>query len=169
VSRLALVILLALVCVIAARGIAGTGERGAASSGSAPAARDAVRLRVAPEPPGARAARLALEAVGAPYRWGGASRAGFDCSGLVMWAFGRIGVRLPHNAWSQSRLGRPVRRARLRPGDLLFFHEFGHVGIYIGRGRMVHAPQSGERVEVIRLADGRHGRRFELARRLPLA
>jgi cell wall-associated NlpC family hydrolase len=86
----------------------------------------------------------------------------------VTWAYGKLGIRLPHNAWSQSRLGHAVTRTRLRPGDLLFFHGYGHVGIYIGQGRMVHAPQSGERVEVIRLA-GKHGRRFETARRLPLA
>ena len=76
-------------------------------------------------------------------------------------------MRLPHNAWSQSLLGWPVPRGELQPGDLLFFHGYGHVGIYIGHGRMVHAPQSGERVRVVRL--GPRGRRFETARRLRFA
>lgn len=99
-----------------------------------------------------RAARLARTQLGVPYRWGGASPAGFDCSGLVMWAYGRLGITLPHNAASLYGVGRAVPRAALRPGDLLFFRGLGHVGIYVGRGRMVHAPQSGRRVEIQSLA-----------------
>jgi cell wall-associated NlpC family hydrolase len=103
----------------------------------------------------ARAVRLAREQLGAPYRWGGASPGGFDCSGLVMWVYGRLGISLPHNAAAQYGLGRPVPRSRLRPGDLLFFHGLGHVGLYIGRGRMIHAPQSGRTVEIQSLATRR--------------
>jgi cell wall-associated NlpC family hydrolase len=69
-----------------------------------------------------------------------------------MWAFGRVGISLPHNAAALYDLGRPVPRAALRPGDLLFFSGLGHVGIYAGRGRMIHAPQSGRRVEIQSLA-----------------
>jgi cell wall-associated NlpC family hydrolase len=69
-----------------------------------------------------------------------------------MWVYGRLGIRLPHNAAAQYSVGRPVPRSRLRPGDLLFFHGLGHVGLYIGRGRMIHAPQSGRSVEIQSLA-----------------
>jgi cell wall-associated NlpC family hydrolase len=165
-SRPALICLLVLVAATAAIPFA---REAAATAPRAPVTtsrpRDAVRPQAAVITRAERAVRAALRMVGAPYRWGGAGPGGFDCSGLVMWAYGRSGMRLPHNAWSQSRLGRTVTRAELDVGDLLFFHGYGHVGIYVGRGRMVHAPQSGERVEVIRLA-GRHGRRFETARRL---
>ena len=78
-----------------------------------------------------------------PYQWGGASPSGFDCSGLVSWVYGRLGISLPHNAAALYGVGRPVPRSALKPGDLLFFSGLGHVGLYIGRGRMIHAPQSG--------------------------
>lgn len=114
---------------------------------------------------GARAASIARSVVGTSYRWGGSSTAGFDCSGLVMWAYGHVGLRLPHHAGTLATRGTRVPTGRLRPGDLLFFRGYGHVGIYLGRGRMVHAPQSGERVEVVRLAS-RYGRRLVEARRV---
>jgi cell wall-associated NlpC family hydrolase len=100
----------------------------------------------------ARAVKLARKQLGVPYRWGGASPGGFDCSGLVMWVYGRFGVSLPHNAAALYGVGRPIARRALRPGDLLFFSGLGHVGMYIGRGRMIHAPQSGRTVEVQSLA-----------------
>jgi cell wall-associated NlpC family hydrolase len=101
---------------------------------------------------GERAARIALRAVGVPYRWGGASpSSGFDCSGLVRWAYGRLGVGLPHSSYALYGVGRRVARSRLRPGDLLFFSGIGHVGLYVGLGRMVHAPRSGRSVEVVAL------------------
>ena len=89
-----------------------------------------------------------LEFLVAPPR----SPSGFDCSGLVAYVYGKLGVRLPHNAAAQFAFGRPVSRGNLRPGDLVFFHGLGHVGLYIGRGRIIHAPQSGERVEIQSLA-----------------
>jgi peptidoglycan DL-endopeptidase CwlO len=95
-----------------------------------------------------RAVRIARAQLGVPYRYGGASPAGFDCSGLVMWVYGRLGISLPHNAAALYGIGRAVSRSRLRPGDLLFFHGLGHVGLYIGHGRMIHAPQSGRTVEI---------------------
>ena len=113
---------------------------------------------------GVRAARIALQAVGTPYRWGGSSQTGFDCSGLTMWAYDRVGVPLPHRALSQAAIGRRIARSRLRPGDLLFFRGYGHVGMYLGRDRMVHAPQSGRYVEVVSLADRYGGRLVEIRR-----
>jgi peptidoglycan DL-endopeptidase CwlO len=103
--------------------------------------------------------------VGTPYIWGGAGPGGFDCSGLTSWVYGELGVRLPHNAAAQFDLGRPVRRSRLRRGDLLFFDGLGHVGVYLGRGRMVHAPESGRSVEVVQLA-GHYAARLVGARRI---
>ena len=116
---------------------------------------------------GARAAAIALRAVGVPYRWGGASpAAGFDCSGLVYWAYGRLGIQLPHSSYALHELGRPVARSKMKAGDLLFFSGFGHVGIYIGRGRMVHAPHSGSRVQVVRLGHSSYGGRLVGVRRM---
>jgi hypothetical protein len=119
---------------------------------------------------GRLAASIALRAVGTPYRWGGASpEGGFDCSGLVHWAYGRLGVELPHSSYALYGLGRRVPRSRIRPGDMLFFSGLGHVGLYLGRGRMVHAPQSGRRVEVVELSGSYYGRSLVEARRLQRA
>jgi peptidoglycan DL-endopeptidase CwlO len=116
---------------------------------------------------GERAARIALRAVGVPYRWGGTSPAsGFDCSGLVYWAYGRLGVDVPHSSYALAGIGRRVLRSRLRPGDVLVFSGYGHVGLYVGRGRMVHAPHSGRVVEVVRLGRSHYGSRLVTARRM---
>jgi cell wall-associated NlpC family hydrolase len=116
---------------------------------------------------GERAARIAAQELGVWYRYGGSSPSGFDCSGLVAYVYGRLGVTLPHNAAAQYAYGHPVDPGHLRPGDLVFFHGLGHVGLYIGRGRIIHAPQSGRRVEIQSLAS-RSGS-VEGARRLAAA
>jgi cell wall-associated NlpC family hydrolase len=125
-------------------------------------------LKRAPKPTlGERAAAIALKAVGVPYRWGGSSPAsGFDCSGLVYWAYGRLGVEVPHSSYALYNLGRRVARARIKPGDVLFFSGLGHVGLYLGRGRMVHAPQSGRLVEIVTLGRSHYGQRLVGARRI---
>jgi peptidoglycan DL-endopeptidase CwlO len=116
---------------------------------------------------GERAATMALKAVGVPYRWGGSSlTGGFDCSGLVYWAYGRLGVELPHSSYALYHQGRRVARSRLKAGDVLFFSGLGHVGLYVGRGRMVHAPHSGRRVEVVNLGLSHYGGRLVAARRV---
>jgi len=116
---------------------------------------------------GERAARVALRAVGIPYRWGGESpTSGFDCSGLVRWAYARVGVDVPHNSYALWATGRPVERARVQAGDVLVFSGFGHVGLYLGRGRMVHAPYSGKTVEVVDLRSSHYGQRLVGARRI---
>jgi cell wall-associated NlpC family hydrolase len=102
---------------------------------------------------GTRAVRLAAQQLGTPYRYAGMSPSGFDCSGLVAYVYGKLGVDLPHNAAAQYAYGRPVSRSQLRPGDLVFFHGLGHVGLYIGRGKIIHSPQSGERVEIQSLSE----------------
>jgi cell wall-associated NlpC family hydrolase len=116
---------------------------------------------------GERAARIALKAVGVPYRWGGASPAsGFDCSGLVYWAYGRLGINLPHSSYALYGRGHSVRRSRMKPGDLVFFSGLGHVGMYVGRGHMVHAPHSGSTVQVVTLGGPYYGSRLVGARRI---
>jgi peptidoglycan DL-endopeptidase CwlO len=98
----------------------------------------------------------ALEQIGVPYVWGGASPDGFDCSGLVTWLWARHGYTIPHFAASQFHMG-PVwiqDQAALRPGDLVFFHKLGHVAIYIGNGYVVHAPHTGDFVRIARLSTG---------------
>ena len=121
-----------------------------------------------PEPTVAeRAVRLARTQLGVPYVYGGASPGGFDCSGLVMWVYGRLGIALPHNAAALYSVGTRVSLAHLKPGDLVFFHGLGHVGIYIGHGLMIHAPQTGERVEIEAL--GARSGSVEGARRVATA
>ena len=104
---------------------------------------------------GERAARLALRFLGSPYSYGGSSPAGFDCSGFVMYVYGKLGVALPHHAASQYALGRSIPYSALRAGDLVFFSGLGHVGLYVGKGQFVDAPQSGDVVRVRPLADRR--------------
>lgn len=114
---------------------------------------------------GERAARIALSEVGVPYVWGGESPSGFDCSGLVRFAYGQVGISLPHSSYALYDTGRAVNRTSLRPGDILFFSGLGHVGMYVGNGRMVHAPQTGETVAVVSLSGG-YGGSFVAARRV---
>lgn len=122
----------------------------------------------APPPPGAKPAkqqysikvtpqaasviRTARLMIGAPYKWGGESpRTGFDCSGLVWFAYHQNGINLPRISWQQFSVGTPIKRTRMQPGDLIF-HKVDksgkslHVGIVTDRGTFVHAPSSGKRV-----------------------
>jgi cell wall-associated NlpC family hydrolase len=93
---------------------------------------------------------VAQQFLGVPYVWGGESPAGFDCSGLVQYVYGRLGVDLPRTAAEQARVGQPVAGlADARPGDLLAFHDpVDHIGIYAGNGLMVVAPKTGDVVKV---------------------
>jgi cell wall-associated NlpC family hydrolase len=104
---------------------------------------------------GADAARWALGQVGKPYVWAAAGPSSYDCSGLTMRAWGQEGVTLDHWTGTQWTSGPHVPLNQLRPGDLLFFAynpadpgTIHHVGMYVGRGLMVHAPQTGEEVQV---------------------
>jgi cell wall-associated NlpC family hydrolase len=121
-----------------------------------------------PKPTAAeRAASFALEAVGIPYHYGGESPdSGFDCSGLVRWAYSRVGVDLPHSSYALYDEGRRVAPLHLEPGDVLFFDGLGHVGLYVGDGMMVHAPHTGRDVEVVSLGGTSYGARLVGARRV---
>jgi cell wall-associated NlpC family hydrolase len=91
---------------------------------------------------------IAMRYLGVPYRWGGASPSGFDCSGFIMYVFAQIGVSLPHNAAAQYGYGSPVSRDQLEAGDLVFFNGLGHAGIYVGGGNFIHAPHTGDVVKI---------------------
>ena len=107
-------------------------------------------------PLGQRVAATALQFLGTPYRYGGDSPAGFDCSGLVWYSYRQLGHRVPRTTEGLQAGSRPVPASALRPGDLLFFRfndrrKPTHVGIYLGQRRFVHAPSSGGRVSRARL------------------
>lgn len=95
------------------------------------------------------ALKFALKQIGDRYVFGAAGLVTWDCSGLTMRAYQTAGVSLPHSSAAQSRMGKKVSLSALKPGDLLFFgRPVSHVGIYLGGGKMVHAPRSGSRVKV---------------------
>ncbi|MGH3152210.1 MAG: NlpC/P60 family protein [Streptosporangiaceae bacterium] len=98
---------------------------------------------------GAQALQAALTKRGDPYVWGAAGPSAFDCSGLVVWAYAQEGITLPHFTGDQWNSGVHVSRSDLEPGDLVFFYpDISHVGIYLGDGLMVDAPDFGETVQV---------------------
>jgi cell wall-associated NlpC family hydrolase len=106
---------------------------------------------------GPTAAQVAVERAlamrGVPYVWGGSTPAGFDCSGLVRFAYQRAGITLPHSSYADWILGRHVHRRDLLPGDIVFFG-LGHVGLYLGGDRFVHAPETGRVVSIDRIDRG---------------
>ncbi len=96
-----------------------------------------------------RVIRIAKRYLGVSYRLGGSSpRSGFDCSGLVRYVYRRVGIRLPRVAAGQFHRGHRVKAGNLHPGDLVFFNRLGHVGMYIGGGKMIHAPNSRSTVRI---------------------
>jgi cell wall-associated NlpC family hydrolase len=123
---------------------AALGEDGARASREGAAAREALTARRAVAAPTSRAAAAvayAYRKLGSPYVWGATGPDAFDCSGLVQAAYRAAGVSLPRTTYAQIGAGRRVPRSELRPGDLVFFYSgISHVGIYVGDGQMIHAP-----------------------------
>jgi peptidoglycan DL-endopeptidase CwlO len=108
---------------------------------------------------------IAMRYLGTPYVWGGASPAGFDCSGFVMYVYSQVGVSLPHSSYAQYGYGSAVSSGDLQPGDLVFFDGLGHVGIYIGGGQFIHSPHTGDVVKISSIS-GWYASTFVGARRL---
>jgi cell wall-associated NlpC family hydrolase len=111
---------------------------------------------------------IALQYLGVPYVWAGATPSGFDCSGLVQYVFAQLGVALPHNAAAQWHDPRAVSVPRndLQPGDLVFFNKLDHVGIYLGYGYFVDAPHTGADVRIDNLSDGWYAANYDGAKRI---
>src|SRR5437763_12632724 len=103
---------------------------------------------------GDHVAQVALGYRGVPYEWSGTGPSGFDCSGFTRFVYSRVGIGLAHSSFAQWDSGRHIRRSQLRPGDLVFFAGLGHVGLYLGHGRFIHAPHSGTDVSTASLNAG---------------
>ena len=118
-----------------------------------------------------KALDLAMTFLGTPYSWGGTSPlSGFDCSGLIFYVYAQQGVKLPRVAADQARIGQPIRTIQeLLPGDAVFFADSSgyihHMGLYIGKGQMVHAPHTGDVVRVTDITTGYYVRQFAGGRR----
>lgn len=93
--------------------------------------------------------------LGVPYVWGGTTPKGFDCSGLMQYVYNEVGIKISRTTYTQVKEGIEVSKDNLRPGDLVFFAKCGnvhHVGMYIGNGNMIHAPQTGDVVKIVSLS-----------------
>ena len=132
---------------------------------AAQASMDGVPTFLEPDIPtntlGGQAVALAYRFLGVPYVWGGASPLGFDCSGLTMYVYGQLGIKLGHYTGFQYYEGRRVPRDQLQAGDLVFFHANsigvpGHEGMYVGNGSFIHAPHTGDVVRISSLFDTRY-------------
>lgn len=103
----------------------------------------------APGPEAQTAVDAAMSQRGKPYEWGAEGPDSYDCSGLTSWAYSQAGISIPRSSSAQSQDGTPIDKSQLAPGDLVFFYSpVSHVGMYIGDGKMVHAPQDGDVVHV---------------------
>ncbi|QYN16903.1 C40 family peptidase [Amycolatopsis sp. DSM 110486] len=103
----------------------------------------------APGPAAQAAVDAALSRLGDAYVWGATGPSTFDCSGLMQWAYRQAGITLPRSSREQSTFGTPIPRSQLQPGDLVFYYTpVSHVGMYIGEGKMVHAPTTGDVVKI---------------------
>jgi cell wall-associated NlpC family hydrolase len=135
----------------------------------APESPDQINIRANDEV-AAKAVAFAHEMLGKPYLYAGDTPTGFDCSGLVKYSYGRAGIALPRDTQSQRRLSVPVSVRSMRNGDLLFFDQEGkknsHVGLYIGKGRFIHAPSSGGKVRTDSLEAQFWKKHFVEARRI---
>ncbi len=142
----------------------------AAKSHKVAKAKPAVKAAVVKGKGQMKVVRTALAYQGARYRSGGTSRGGFDCSGFTRYVYAKYGVSLPHSSAAQARVGRPVPRGQLKPGDIVYFHTYrrgpSHVGIYTGNNKFVHASTHGRGVVVDSLGSSYYASRYMGARRV---
>jgi cell wall-associated NlpC family hydrolase len=115
---------------------------------------------------GSRVVAIAEQYLGRPYVWGAAGPFAFDCSGLVTYVFEQVGISLPHFAAAQWNYGTYVSRDQLEPGDLVFFENLGHVGIYVGNDYYIQAPQPGDVVKITPLSEPWSAANYYGARRI---
>jgi len=129
-------------------------RRAAAAAAAARASLASATYSAPTNAPRSEVVSIALTKLGSPYKWAASGPDSFDCSGFTMWCYARVGVSLPHSSRAQYGVGQRVSRADLAPGDLVFFGrtKIHHVGIYIGGGNFVHAPQTGDVVKVSSLS-----------------
>ena len=143
----------AAIALLASAGVVLTPMTAQAAAGD-PSSASTATVQTAPAAASSSAAQTvvdtALAQQGKAYVWAGAGPNVYDCSGLTQFALKAAGVSVPHSSRMQSTMGQPVARGDLRPGDLVFFYSpVSHVGIYIGNGQMVHAPNRGSVVHVV--------------------
>jgi len=120
---------------------------------------------LSPPTTGEKAVDIAGRYLGTPYVWAGSTPSGFDCSGFVVYVYGRLGISLPHSSSMLWGVGRPVARNDLQAGDIVFFNGESHVGIYIGGGRFIHSPHTGDVVRISSFREAWYGSTFDAARR----
>jgi cell wall-associated NlpC family hydrolase len=146
---------------------------GLAGCSSAPRSPDTrTGIPVPTNPLRAQVVSTAMQMVGVPYRWGGATPKGFDCSGLVQYAYSNAGLSLPRTASEQMAAVKPLTLEKAEAGDLLFFRDgsrTSHVAIYLGEGRFVHAPSTGGQVSLDSFGNAYWRMRFARAGRVPSA
>lgn len=109
------------------------------------------------------------DGLGAPYKWAGTTKKGFDCSGYTAWVFAKFGIELPHSSKAQAEMGTAVKKEDLKAGDLVFFNTSGkgisHVGVYVGGGLFYHSATD-EGVTITKLDDKYYAKRYVEARRI---
>lgn len=152
--------------LIALAGCSATSQTRLPDPAAAPRAETA---QLSTRDPGEALANVALSLQGTRYRYGGVSRDGFDCSGLVVYAHRRLGLEVPRTSRDQAEEAERVKPRKLKPGDLVFFkidsRKVNHVGIYVGDHRFVHAPGDGKPVAVSSLDDEFYAESFSGAGR----
>jgi cell wall-associated NlpC family hydrolase len=152
-------------------GLAGVAAPVAAPASASDAATISAAEATAPSPTAQNAIRVAAQYLGTPYRFGGSNpTSGFDCSGLVQYAYGQSGVSVPRVAADQYGVGQPIDRASLQPGDTVFFKDstgyVHHEGMYLGNDQFIQAPHTGDVVKISSLDDPYYAGQFAGGRRV---